>query len=71
MSMAQRSIGQRRVPNADDEPVLSVEDAGRFLGLGRSAAYDAVRRGDIPSIAIGKRRVVPTAKLRVLLGMDA
>jgi hypothetical protein len=58
------------LPNPAAEPVLDVERAGALLGLGRSAAYDAVRRGDIPSLSIGRRRVVPTAKLLALLGLD-
>ncbi len=49
---------------------MSVEEAGRELGLGRSASYEAVRRGEIPSLRLGKRRVVPTAALRRLLGLD-
>jgi excisionase family DNA binding protein len=50
--------------------VITVERAGALVGLGRSAAYDAVRRGDLPSLRIGRRLVVPTAKLRALLGID-
>ena len=58
------------LPDPATEPVLSVERAGSFMGLGRSAAYDAVRRGDLPSLRIGRRVVVPTARLRALLGID-
>jgi excisionase family DNA binding protein len=58
------------IPRAEDQPVMSVEEAGRELGLGRSASYEAVRRGEIPSLRLGKRRVVPTAALRRLLGLD-
>lgn len=58
------------LPNPAVEPVLSVERAGAFIGLGRSAAYDAVRRGDLPSLRLGRRIVVPTARLRALLGLD-
>ena len=59
-----------RVPDPETEPVVSVERAGALLGLGRSASYDAVKRGDIPSIRIGRRYVVSTARLRALLGFD-
>lgn len=58
------------VPDPREQPVLSVEEAGRLLGLGRSAAYEAVRRGEIPSLRLGRRRVVPTASLRRLLALD-
>jgi excisionase family DNA binding protein len=42
---------------------ISVEEAGRQLGISRMAAYQAVWRGQIPSIRIGRRLLVPLAKL--------
>lgn len=59
------------IPDPAIEPTLSVERAGSFCGLGRSASYDAARRGDLPTIHFGRRVVVPTAALRRLLAMDA
>jgi hypothetical protein len=47
---------------------VSVIVAGALLGLSRQAAYDAVGRGDIPSLKIGRRLVVPVAPLRRMLG---
>lgn len=55
----------------DSSRVCSVVEAGRILGLGRSAAYEAVRRGDIPAIRIGKRIVVSRARLASMLGEEA
>ena len=55
---------------ADDvrgRPVITVEEAGRLLGLGRSAAYEAARRQEIPTLRFGRRLLVPTAKLLALL----
>jgi excisionase family DNA binding protein len=34
----------------DDGAVLTVEEAAALLRIGRSAAYQAVRRGEIPSL---------------------
>jgi len=45
----------------------TVVDAARVLGISRNGAYAAVARGDIPSVRIGKRILVPTARLRALL----
>jgi excisionase family DNA binding protein len=42
--------------------VMSVEDAGRALGIGRQLAYDLARSGRIPVIRLGKRLVVPRAE---------
>ena len=47
----------------DSRQVLSVEEAGRVLGIVRSAAYEAVHRGDIPVIRLGRRIVVPIKAL--------
>ena len=46
---------------------LSVPEAGRELGIGRNQAYEAVRRGEIPVIKIGKRLIVPRAAFERLL----
>ena len=48
---------------------MTVPEAGRLLGLGRDAAYDAADRGEIESITIGRRKVVPTHALLRRLGL--
>ena len=35
--------------------------------LGRTSVYEAVRRGDIPSVRIGGRYLIPERALRALL----
>jgi excisionase family DNA binding protein len=59
------------IPTPEEQPTVSVEQAGAWCGLGRSAAYEAVRRGELPSLRFGRSLRVPTARLRVMLGMDA
>jgi hypothetical protein len=59
------------LPDPEAEPTMSIPDAGEILGLSRASAYQAARRGEIPTIPIGRRRVVPTARLRRMLGLDA
>ena len=39
--------------------VLRVEEAAQLLGIGRSLAYDLIRSGQLRSIKIGRRRLVP------------
>ena len=47
---------------------LTVPEAGaRYFGLNRCASYEAAKRGDIPTIRIGKRLFVPTAAIEALL----
>ena len=37
---------------------LTVPEVAERLRIGRNAAYDAIKRGEIPSIRIGKRILV-------------
>lgn len=37
-----------------EQPVMSVDEAAEILGVSRNTAYDAVKRGEIPSIRIGR-----------------
>jgi hypothetical protein len=47
---------------------LTVPVAGRtYFGLGRNASYDAARRGDIPTIKIGRLLRVPIAAMEARL----
>lgn len=50
-------------------PTISVERAARLLGLSRSAAYRAAATGQLPTLAFGRRRVVPTVRLMQMLGI--
>ena len=52
-----------------DRLVLSVEEAGRLLGISRAFAYELVARGELPVIRLGRRIVVPKAHLFALVGM--
>jgi excisionase family DNA binding protein len=53
--------------NDDLCEVLSVEEAGRKLGLGRAAAYAHAKAGHLPVIKLGNRTLVPKAALAKLL----
>ena len=47
---------------------ISVPEAARRLGVGRNLAYDMARRGQLPTIRCGaKRLVVPLAAFERLL----
>jgi excisionase family DNA binding protein len=55
-----------------DQPpaTMSIEEAARLLGIGRSSCYRAAHDGRIPVIIIGRRLLVVTAKLYDMLGLD-
>ena len=50
-----------------ERQTLTVEEAARVLGISRSSAYEAVRRGELPTVKIGRRYVVPRVALERLL----
>ena len=51
--------------------VISVDEAARILGISRNLAYEAVRRGDIPSIRVGQKRIlIPVRALERLLDCE-
>lgn len=52
-------------------PTLSVEQAGEMLGIPRAIAYRAAAAGQLPTFRIGRRLLVPTARLLDLLGLAA
>ena len=58
------------VPEATNQPTMQVDDVAKALGLSRAAAYNGVQTGEIPSIRIGRRIVVPTAAVRRMLQLD-
>lgn len=49
-------------------PVLTIPEAGAYLGLSRSTAYELARLGRLPVVRFSERRLrVPTAALLALL----
>ena len=48
-------------------PVLTVEEAAAILRISRGSAYEGCRRGDIPTLRIGRRVLVPRARLMALI----
>lgn len=54
-----------------DAPTMSVAEVARVLGVSRDAAYDAVKRGEIPALHIGRAIRIPTAKVAEMLGVES
>ena len=50
-------------------PTMTVEEAAGVLGIARASAYLAAQTGDLPTIRVGRRILVPTASLRRMLGL--
>ena len=54
--------------NWRERATITVEETAPVLGLSRSSAYEAAKRGEIPTLKVGRRLLVPVARLRRLLG---
>jgi excisionase family DNA binding protein len=48
---------------------LTVVEAGRLLGVGRSTAYELVRSGELESVRFRRRVVVPIRAVATRLGV--
>lgn len=55
---------------AVERRTYQVPEVAKMLGVSRAAVYNAVARGTIPSIRIGKRVVVPRAAVEKLIGPE-
>jgi excisionase family DNA binding protein len=55
-----------------ERKTMTIEDAAQVLGISRNSAYTAAKRGEIPTIKIGRLLLVPTAALdRLVAGEQA
>jgi excisionase family DNA binding protein len=46
---------------------FTVEEAGRVLGLSRNTAYALAKSGELPTVRLGRRLLVPRQALDALL----
>lgn len=62
------AVGRHEERSTDSRATYSVVEAARILGISRGSAYEAARRGQLPTIRIQRRVLVPKAQLDELLG---
>lgn len=53
--------------DGNDRLTLTVSEAAGALGISRALAYELVARGELPSLRLGRRLVVPRKALDALL----
>ena len=51
----------------NERPTMSIREAAKMLGIGVNGAYEAAKRGEIPTIQIGKRILVLREPFKRLL----
>jgi excisionase family DNA binding protein len=61
------SKGSPQAKPEGEARTVTVEEAGRQLGLSRGASYARAKDGTIPTIRLGRRLVVPKAALEKML----
>ncbi len=72
--VAHKTIGgaKRQPLGQDQQPLLlSVPEAARLLGVGTTLCWDMVHAGQVPSIRLGRRVLVPRAALERLESISA
>ena len=58
---------QKQGQISDTQAVLTVREVAQKLGLAAATVYRAARRGEIPSIYVGRRILIPAARLERFL----
>lgn len=56
------------VSDCKERATITVEEAAALLGIGRTAAYEAARRGQLPTRRLGRRLLVPVPAFLSWLG---
>jgi len=49
---------------------MSIGEAAELLGISRTTAYELAHSGELPSVRLGRRILVPVNRLAELLGTD-
>ena len=61
-------MGTQNTKPHEERHTLTIPEAAQRLGIGRSAAYEAARKGEIPTIRIGRLLLVPKAPFARMMG---
>jgi excisionase family DNA binding protein len=67
-------LGDNSAGAASEDPhggrlAYSVDEAARLTGLSRDLLYDEMRRGNLASIKVGRRRLITRQHLQQFLGI--
>ncbi|MHB1854360.1 MAG: helix-turn-helix domain-containing protein [Acidimicrobiales bacterium] len=52
----------------ENRATITIEEAGRLIGIRRSTAYNAASRGELPTRRVGRRLLVPVPAFLAWLG---
>jgi excisionase family DNA binding protein len=66
-----RELEKDEIRQILERPAITPADALKVLPISRNGLYEAIRRGEIKSVKLGKKILVPTGPLRRQLGIEA
>ena len=59
------------LPDPTERPTLTVDAVAEILGVDRKTVYAAINSGELPSLRVGRRILVPTSWLAARITPDA
>lgn len=62
---------QEALVSETEKRTYTIVEAARLLGIGRTVCYEAARQGQIPTIKVGRRLLVPKVALDRMLRGEA
>ena len=64
-------IDSRKLTMTEMAMTISIPEAGRkYYGLSRNASYEAAKRGEIPTINVGRLKRVPVRAMERIFDFD-
>ena len=49
---------------------INVEELALLYGVSTDSIYDAIRRGEVPHVRVGRRVLIPASPIRRSLGIE-
>jgi excisionase family DNA binding protein len=68
LPLAESRYGEK---NVTDRQTLTPADIAKLWGLSKNSVYEALRRGEIPSVRVGRKFIIPADALNKLLSKQS
>jgi excisionase family DNA binding protein len=62
--------GRRGLPcqtTVDNRSCITIPEAAKMLGISRNFAYELAKRGELPVLKLGNRKLIPRVRLEKML----